>query len=116
MRAEAGYGEGGGSDPLPLGAPEAGYYLGLQSSCPPEYADVPIGQLMDDLDAQQRAGSGSGDEVLSAGFLPRAGAARGSSGFESGGALDACVPGGPLAGLADAATRDAACPGWATTS
>jgi hypothetical protein len=61
---------------------------------------------MDDLDAQERAGSGSGDEVLSAGFLPRAGAARGSSGFESGGALDACAPGGPLAGLADAATRD----------
>jgi Domain of unknown function (DUF222) len=106
MKAEAGYGEGGGSDPLPLGAPEADYYLGLQSSCPPEYADVPIGQLMDDLDAQERAGSGSGDEVLSAGFLPRAGTARGNSGFESGGALDACAPGGPLAGLADAATRD----------
>jgi hypothetical protein len=106
MKAEAGCDGGGGSDPLPLGAPEAGYYLGLQSSCPPEYADVPIGQLMDDLDAQEQAGSGSGDEALSAGFLPRASTAGGHSGFESGGALDACGPGGPLAGLADAATRD----------
>jgi hypothetical protein len=105
MEAEASYG-GGESDPLPLGAPEAGYYVGLEPSCPPEYADVPIGQLMADLDAQQQAATGTDDEVVAAGFLPRAAGSRGNPGFESGGALDACVPGGPLAGLADAATRD----------
>jgi uncharacterized protein DUF222 len=106
MKTEASYNQGGGSDPPPLGPPEAGYYLGLQSSCPPEYADIPIGQLMADLDARNQAGIGPDDEVVAAGFLPRAGGAWGNSGFESGGALDACVPGGPLAGLADAATRD----------
>jgi hypothetical protein len=106
MRAEAGYGEGGGSDPLPLGAPEAGYYLGLQSSCPPEYADVPIGQLMDDLDAQQQAGSGSGDEVLPA-------AARGLSREVR--SMPACRAGRWL-GWPTRPRAMAACPGWATTS
>ena len=106
MKAEAVSDDGGASDPLPLGAPEVGYYLGPRSSCPPEYADVPIGQLMADLDAQKQAGTGTDDEIVAAGFLPRAAGAPGNSGFESGGPLDACMPGGPLAGLADAATRD----------
>jgi hypothetical protein len=61
---------------------------------------------MADLDAQQQAATGTDDEVVAAGFLPRAAGTRGNPGFESGGALDTCVPGGPLAGLADAATRD----------
>src|ERR1700679_1263680 len=51
-------------------------------------------------------------EVLAEGFLPRLSAPRSpagsgaGSGFESGGALDACPPDGSLAGLTDAATRD----------
>jgi hypothetical protein len=47
-------------------------------------------------------------EVLAAGFRPRplTGSPGAVSGFESGGVLDASAPGGSLAGLADAATRD----------
>jgi hypothetical protein len=48
------------------------------------------------------------DEVLAAGFRPRTptGSPGVGSGFESGGVLDVSAPGGSLAGLADAATRD----------
>jgi hypothetical protein len=53
-------------------------------------------------------------ELISAGFLPRTPpssaavptTSRPGSGFEAGGALDTCAPGEPLAGLADAVTRD----------
>jgi Domain of unknown function (DUF222) len=47
-------------------------------------------------------------EAFAAGFLPRLSASRSpaGSGFESGGALDACRPDGSLAGLTDAVTRD----------
>jgi hypothetical protein len=99
-------GHGGEGDPLLLSAPECGYYLGLQSSCPPEYADVPIGQLMARLDAEEEAAAEPGHRVLPAGGTPRIAAGQGGSGFESGGALDLCTPSAPLAGLADAATRD----------
>jgi hypothetical protein len=64
-----------------IGAPSSG------SSCPPEYADVPIRELF----APSRTG-------------PAAPPAR--SGFESDGALDTQPPDGMLATLADTATRD----------
>jgi hypothetical protein len=98
----------GGSDPLLSAAPESGYYLGLESSCPPEYTGIPIRELIAEIDAWGQADAADTNEMLDAGFRPRTASAvsRGRSGFESGGALDVCTPDGPLAGLADAATRE----------
>jgi hypothetical protein len=96
------------SDPWLPATPETGYYLGLESSCPPEYADVPTGQLIAEIDAQKHVRAAAADEVLAAGFRPRTPVQKShaGSGFESGGSLDICAPGGSLAGLTDAATRD----------
>jgi hypothetical protein len=89
-------------------------FLGTPSSevlCPPEYADVPVLELFDQIEAERRrcAAAGAG-ESLAAGFRPRAESASSpsgsGSGFESGGALDTQPPDGMLAALADAATRD----------
>jgi hypothetical protein len=86
-----------------LGGPLSG------PACPPGYADVPVRELFAQIDAQrrQRAAAAAG-ESLAAGFRPRTPLTQpgSGSGFESGGALDASSPGGSLAGLADAATRD----------
>jgi Domain of unknown function (DUF222) len=108
VAAEPTFDAGDGSDPLLSGAPVSGYYLGLESSCPPEYAGVPVGDLIASLDAGTQQAATAADEVLAAGFQPRTApaASRAGSGFESGGTLDVCAPGGSLAGLADAATRD----------
>ena len=87
-------------------------YLGeppFESSCPPEYADVPIRTLFDQIDAgrRQRAAAAA-KESLAAGFQPRAESpsSRPGTGFESGGALDTQLPDGMLAVLTDAAARD----------
>ena len=87
-------------------------YLGgplSEPTCPPGYADVPVRELFAQIDAQrrQRAVAAAG-EGLAAGFRPRTSMTRSGagSGFESGNALDVSAPGGSLAGLADAATRD----------
>jgi hypothetical protein len=96
------------SDPLFPSAPVSSYYSRLESSCPPEYADVPTSELFAAIDAQRRARATNTDETLEAGFRPRmrADPSPSGSGFESGGILDVCPPDGSLAGLADAATRD----------
>ena len=93
MAAEMIPGEGS-ADPLPLGALRPTSYLGPVSSCPPEYADVPVRELFARIDAerQDRAAAAAG-ESLAAGFRPRGPEAlsppsRSGSGFESGGALD----------------------------
>ena len=112
MAAEMIPGEGS-ADPLPLGALRPTSYLGpVPSSCPPEYAGVPVRELFARIDAarQARAAAAAG-ESLAAGFCPRTPQAlpppsRSGSGFESGGVLDTSAPGGTLAGLADAVTRD----------
>jgi hypothetical protein len=84
-------------------------YLGVppaDSACPPEFADIPIRELFDRIDADRhRRGL---DESLAAGFRPRTAPVSSAtgSGFESGGILDTCVPGAPLAGMADVTTRD----------
>jgi hypothetical protein len=100
-----------GGDPLLQDAPGSVYYLVPPSACPPEYAGVPIRELFAEIDAdRQERTSAAADESLTAGFRPRippAAATQGSgSGFESGGVLDTSLPDAPLAGLADAATRD----------
>jgi hypothetical protein len=86
-----------------LGAPPA------EVSCPPEYADVPVRKLFDQIEAERRrCAAAAAGESLAAGFRPRAESASSpsGSGFESGGALDTQPPDGVLAALADAATRD----------
>jgi hypothetical protein len=84
-----------------------GLYLVPSATRPPEYADVPIHELMDRIDAE-RGQRAADEEALAAGFCPRppSSAAEPGSGFESGGVLDTCAPEGTLAGLADAVTRD----------
>src|ERR1700761_9271015 len=79
------------------------------SSCPPEYADLSIHEVMAQVDAERhRRAAAAAGEHLAEGFLPRARVTspRAGSGFESGGALDTSAPSGSLAGLTDAATRD----------
>src|ERR1700753_3892539 len=80
-----------------------------EPSCPPEYADVPIRTLFDQIDAgrRQRAAAAA-KESLAAGFQSRAESpsSRPGTGFESGGALDTQLPDGMLAVLTDAAARD----------
>jgi hypothetical protein len=84
-----------------------GLYLVPSTARPPEYAAVPIHELMDRIDAE-RGQRAADEEALTAGFCPRppSSAAEPGSGFESGGVLDTCAPEGTLAGLADAVTRD----------
>jgi hypothetical protein len=108
VATELSSGAGDGNDPLLSAAPVSGYYLGLESSCPAEYAGVPIGELIASLDAGTLQAATAADEVLAAGSRPRTApaASRAGSGFGSGGVLDVCAPGGSLAGLADAVTRD----------
>ena len=91
-----------------MGAPESGYRLGLESSCPPEYANVPTSELFAAIDAQRHERAADTNEVLGAGFRPRTPMvpSPSGSGFDSGGILDVCPPGGSLAGLVDAALRD----------
>jgi Domain of unknown function (DUF222) len=117
MTAELISGPGGDGDPLLQDAPGSAYYLVPPSACPPEYAGLPIRDLFAQIDTkrQERTAAAAG-ESLAAGFRPRTpsspsappvpAASEPGSGFETGGVLDACAPGGPLAGLADAATRD----------
>ena len=106
--------EQAGDDDLPsLGALQPGYYLGRDSGCPPEYADVPIQEILAQI-AAARQDRATEPESLAAGFLPRPSTrpsdapipSHAGSGFESGGVLDVCPPDGPLAGLTDAVTRD----------
>jgi hypothetical protein len=87
--------------------PQRGLYLVPPADRPPEYAEVPIHELFDRIEAG-RGQHAADDEVLAAGFCPRppSSAAEPGSGFETGGALDTCAPDGVLAGLADAVTRD----------
>ena len=84
-----------------------GYDADPGAGCPPEFAGVPVSELFAGIDdaRQRRAPDG---ESLAAGFRPRAPLVplQSGSGFESGGALDTSPPGGTLAGLAEAITRD----------
>ncbi len=79
-----------------------------ESACPSEYADVPIRELFDQIDSDRQLRAAAADESLAAGFRPRSASSPppSGSGFESGGVLDTCAPGGSLGALADAATRD----------
>jgi hypothetical protein len=108
MSAELTSGEYSDRDSLFMGAPESGYYLGLESSCPPGYANVPTSELFAAIDAQRHERAADTNEVLGAGFRPRTPMvpSPSGSGFDSGGILDVCPPGGSLAGLVDAAVRD----------
>ncbi len=108
MTAELTSGEYSDDNPLFSGASASGYCLGLESSCPPEYADVPTSELFAAIDAQRHERVSDTNEVLCAGFRPRTpmGPSPSGSGFDSGGILDVCPPGGSLAGLVDAALRD----------
>jgi Domain of unknown function (DUF222) len=108
MAAELMSGEPSDGDWLFAGAPVSGYHLGLESSCPPEYANVSTSELFAAIDAQRQARAADTDEVVGAGFRPRTPVvlSPSGSGFESGAILDVCPPGGSLAGLTDAATRD----------
>jgi hypothetical protein len=82
---------------------------GPNSARPPQYDGVPAPELFPQADAERQARAATIDnESLAAGFWPRPPwAPSGSgSGFASGGILDRCPPGAPLARLTDAATRD----------
>src|ERR1700761_542616 len=88
-----------------------GFRASVSSSCPAEYAGVPIREVLAEIDAarRDRAAAISG-ESMAAGFLSRppgpSAPSRAGSGFESGGVLDTSSPDAMLAGLADAVTRD----------
>jgi hypothetical protein len=81
-----------------------------------EYADPDYARPPDSRSRRAQPSSSRADpaqpleygESLAAGFWPRGPSASPGpvSGFASGGLLDQCAPGGPLARLADAATRD----------
>jgi hypothetical protein len=84
------------------GLPDAlrpGLYLGPESDCPPEFAGLPIREVLARIDAERRGPAGGQESILSASLGS-------GSGFESGGPLDTSAPAGVLAGLADAVTRD----------
>jgi uncharacterized protein DUF222 len=107
--AEAFPGLSRGEDPLPPGGFRPGWYLGPDTGCPPEFADVPVQELFAEIDtARQQRAAVAARESLGAGFRPRGPLvpSQSGSGFESGGALDTSPPGGTLAGLADAFTRN----------
>src|ERR1700744_856196 len=109
MAVEAFPGPSGDEDPPPMGAFQPGWYLGPGAGCPPEFAGVPVSELFAQIDrARRQRGTAADGESLAAGFRPRAPLVplQSGSGFESGGALDTSPPGGTLAGLAEAVTRD----------
>jgi hypothetical protein len=102
--------EQGGEDPLLPAAFQSGFFvLGPDAGCPPEFADVPVSELLAGIDEarHERAAAVAG-ESLAAGFWSRGPLVPGQSGtgLESGGVLDNGVPSALLAGLADAVTRD----------
>src|SRR6201996_2542668 len=105
MAAEAVSGQDG--DGVSLGR----FPAPTSSSCPPEYAGVPIREVFAEIDAARRDRAAAiAGESLAAGFLSRppgpSAPSRAGSGFESGGVLDTSSPDAMLAGLADAVTRD----------
>ena len=94
--------------PLPAGLQPTSY-LGPVSSCPPEYAGMPVRDVIAQIDvARQNRATAAEQEVLAAGFRSRtpAAAAEPGTGFESGGVLDVGAPDAVLAGLTDSFTRD----------
>jgi hypothetical protein len=100
---------GCGEDRLLPGVFQPGWYLGPDTGCPREFADVPVGELFAQIDeARHERAMAAAGESLAAGFRRRTPLipAQSGSGFESGGALDTCAPDATLAGLADAVTRD----------
>ena len=108
MSAEFTPGEHSDHDSLFVGSSQSGYCLGPESCCPPEYANVPTSELFAAIDAQRHERAAATSEALGAGFrscTPMVPPPSGS-GFDSGGILDVCPPGGSLAGLVDAAVRD----------
>jgi hypothetical protein len=107
--AEAIPAPGHAGHPLPAGL-QPTRYLGPASSCPPEYAGVPVRDLFAQIDAERQDRAAADDrEVLAAGFrsrTPPASSSGSGTGFESGGVLDTSAPSAMLAGLTDAVTRD----------
>jgi Domain of unknown function (DUF222) len=102
-------GAGQGEGPLRPGAFPAGYDLGPESGCPPEFADAPTSELFIQIDqARHERATAAAGESLAAGFRPRTPLipVPSGTGFESGGPLDTSAPGGALAGLADAIIRE----------
>src|ERR1700759_2931074 len=79
------------------GALRPGLYLVPESECPPEYAGLPIREVLARIDAEPQEHADVQESPPPA---------RPGSGFESGGPLDTSAPDGVLAGLADAVTRD----------
>ena len=106
--AQAFPGWGGGEDPLLPGPFQPGLYLGPDTGCPPEFADVPVQELFAEIDATRQQRAAAAGESLAAGFRPRGPLipSQSGSGFESGGALDTSPPSGTLAGLAEAISHD----------
>ena len=94
--------------PLPAGLQPTSF-LGPVSACPPEYADVPVRDVVAQINAERQNRVAAGErEVLAPGFRSRtpAGTAGSGTGFESGGVLDVSAPSAMLAGLTDSVTRD----------
>ncbi|HEY0719390.1 MAG TPA: hypothetical protein VGD68_17385, partial [Streptosporangiaceae bacterium] len=108
MTAELISGLSSDGDPLLQDAPESAYYLVPPADRPSECAGISVRELFDQVDAEeQEATSAEPGEILTAGFWPRSRvSSRSRSGFGSGEVLDVSPPGAPLAGFADAATRD----------
>src|SRR6201996_2247968 len=97
-----------GGYPLPAGLRPTSYLRSV-SSCPPEYAGMPVRDVIAQIDvARQNRATAAEQEVLAAGFRSRtpAAAAEPGTGFESGGVLDVSAPDAMLAGLTDSYTRD----------
>jgi uncharacterized protein DUF222 len=107
MMTELAYDHDAGDDDGATPPPQYGLYLVPPTDRPPEYADVPIHELIERIDAE-RSQRAANDETLAAGFCPRPPSPAGEpgSGFETGGVLDTCAPDGVLAGLTDAVTRE----------
>src|ERR1700761_9193197 len=97
-----------GGYPLPAGLRPTSYLRSV-SSCPPEYAGMPVRDVIAQIDvARQNRATAAEQEVLAAGFRSRtpAAAAEPGTGFESGGVLDVRAPGAGLAGLTASFPRD----------
>src|ERR1700761_5256653 len=99
--------EPGDDDFSPSSGPfELNDYSGPNSARPPQSGGIPTQDLFPQPDAnrQERAATVAG-ESLAAGFRPRLPSAPSGpgSGFASGGMLDRCPPGDPLARLTAAA-------------
>ncbi|HEY0718103.1 MAG TPA: hypothetical protein VGD68_10845, partial [Streptosporangiaceae bacterium] len=68
----SGPGSGPGNGSPPLGALRPTRYLGPGSSCPPEYAGIPVRELFAQIDAaRQERATAAAAESLAAGFRPR---------------------------------------------